>query len=191
MMNPSLVVKGRAKSLIFALTSISFGTAILFTGNKLIGRECSPGRNEFICDLMAKLPPWAELSIFIFFGALCVYIGLRVLLLVLRGAVLLALDEKGITFDSAGPVFVPWHDVRSISTSRRIVTVKSSTPQRVQHIFGWSRETDKFAIPLWFGRAYIGGKFQWGSAANVIRKRLHESSTPNPERREPGMGARI
>jgi hypothetical protein len=191
MMNPSLVVKGRAKTLIFALVSISIGAGILFTANELIGQNCSPGKNDFACDLMTKLPPWAQLSILIFFGALCVYAGIRALWLVLRGVTLLAFDEKGITFDSTGPVFVPWHDVRSISISRRAVTVKANTPQRVRHILGWNRETDKFVILLWHGRAYVGGKFQWWSAAGAIKKRLRERSAPSPERREPGTGARI
>lgn len=189
-MNPSLVVKGRVKTLVVAVVMVAFGAAILGLAKELVGRECSPGRNELICDLMAQLPPWAQLSIMVFFGALCVYVGLRMLWLVIRGVALLSFDENGITFDATGPVFVPWGHVTSLSVSRRAVTIRSHTPQRVRHIFGWTRETDKFVVPLFAGRAYVDGKIRWWSAANSVRKWIRERSGHGAQRREPGAAAR-
>lgn len=186
----SLVVKPRVKTFVFAAAMTAFGAVILVLAKNLVGRECSPGRNELICDLMAQLPPWAQLSIMVLFGALCVYVGLRVLWLVLRGVTLLSFDENGITFDATGPVFVPWGHVTSLSVSRRAVTIRSHTPQRVRHIFGWTRETDKFVVSLFAGRAYVDGKFRWWSAANAVRKWIQERSGQGAKHRESGTAAR-
>lgn len=173
MSTSSLVVKPRVKSFLMALLAIFFGIVLVSIGPSMVGAECSGGRLLF-CEMMSDLPRWLQLSVWVGFGLLMIYLGMYTLVRVFRGAVMLSLNDAGIAFNLGGDVLVPWDDVVSVSVSPRILTVKGRTPRRIRYVFGRRKETDKFFIPLVFGRAYVDGKFTFGSASSAVKTWLGE-----------------
>ena len=167
MQGTSLEIRYGWRTGFLGLVSAAAGIGMIWGSTGLARMDCH-GRNAWFCELLLNLPEWGRIVFWVTCGVLALLAGAVIFRRIFAGEPAITLDGRGVSFRQGGDVFVPWNEVKSLSTTRRWVRLESTTPKDVKAFSFIPRSISNFRIPYSGGRAYVGGEKVSGSAERAI-----------------------